>query len=490
MTDSSRLLASRFAVIALVIAAAALGTVVSARDALWSDETLSLRVWGLELGHYDVVPGYPFYLILGRKICADTLFLHVWSMLPWLFGLLVVHRLASALGASPRRALAAVALLAFNPFLVRETSFIRYYGLFLACSVTALWATVVLLDHRPRSRWMRVALVLAILSPISTAHSGFLISVPLLLYLLAKRWNAWSVRARTVMGVGIVALLAAVLLVQLESVFDWLQYQRTHTPSRPLDIGYRKAPADGWSLAYQYEKLLGWHVFAPWFGTRVVGALASLLCAASLIVFGLFSRCRHRTLIVALTLVPAGVWAISPLANAIGARHYLFSAVPLTLVVVEALATVRSWSSSRLSGMLPFIFLFAITAVAQVPALRYSATSSLDRLCEQAERNDIQELVVFPEWYCRHLRDDFARRGMTVSVIGMESAAPWPDPPEWLFVLEPFHTWEPSIVGAREICGVDRMHYDEVLRLESLNKYYFHPPIQVDRLLRRSREPE
>ena len=89
-----------------LVATTLLGVASAATESPWEDEIFSLRALDSMSG-YRFIPAYFLWLRLGGTISEDFFFLRLWSLAPFLVGLVLAGRVVVACGGSASEAVGA-----------------------------------------------------------------------------------------------------------------------------------------------------------------------------------------------------------------------------------------------------------------------------------------------------------------------------------------------------------------------------------------------
>ena len=466
--------------IAILALSAALGVDGILREAPWEDEYFSLRAleggWG-----YRFIPVYFAWLKTGALFSENLVWLRLWSFAPFLAGLAMVDGLLRRWGVRPEVALLTLALLAINPWLVHECRSVRYYGMLFLASILALRAIT----------WL-ASPAAAMVSSRRRVFVWGLVALPqLVLYsgagLIAVMVGWWIVRTRNRgarrLGAPASILLGVGVLLTWPLWFPLRKLRFIVTSDRwnelPVDLGYPKGPVDAPALAFQYEQLLGLGPLEWWAPAALVEGGAVVLVAVGGWAALRRSRCEHRSLLLAIAAVPAFAWAASPVVNLLGTRWYLYAALPLAWMT--ATAVHQAWRSGGIVGRAAAATIVGVLLASTAASRLHPTDPSLQDLARELTDRNVVILHVEPPWYAKHVARYLARNGCPTVVGSLpEEGFPRGYYSAWLFVKSRGYVWEPPSAGYRRL---PHHKYEEIARLPSLRRYYFHEPRPFDVLL-------
>jgi hypothetical protein len=272
----------------------------------------------------------------------------------------------------------------------------------------------------------------------------------------------------------------AIGLVILHPVQSWIR-QIFRSPESvmsqlPIQVGYTKGPVDGWSLAHCYARLVGWDALTWELPVMAVG-LAGLACAAVLLsLVAVTPGVRHRTLLLALGLLPCALWLATPVVNALSVRWMLPSVMTLSLGLGILFQRARTGRRDRVV----FALMVVVWAAAAIASVRAPCNPPLADFVPTLRAGAARELAVSPGWHAPLIRFELERHGLSLRAFPCSAAS---GKPEWLLVRDPIYTW-PNPRKLFDLVHPPLELYDEVLRVHALRQDYFHGPRITDRLFR------
>ncbi|HMS16168.1 MAG TPA: hypothetical protein PKA37_04955 [Planctomycetota bacterium] len=446
----------------------------------WEDEFHSLLPDALV--RYRSHPIYYVYLEVARTFTDSFLMLRLWSALPFLLGLALLPAFLRRVLRGEREAFFAWCFVALNPYLLHEAFQIRYYGFSFLTAVLSLRAGYILCVSGGSALVIALALLALLVNALVISSAALLSVWILLLALWAPAVRSWSLRIPVLLA-AFGSLCAGALHFRWE-ILEVLKHGPSSLLDRlPLVTGYHRGPVDLSTVAWQYEKLLGWNTLEGWIPSAALGIAAMTATSCALVL--LLSRIRAlRGVLLGSLLLPAVVCGLALfLVNFINPRYYLHAAIPLAIgqgLLVAGLVRSRH----RVFALPALLLLLAVQAGALVRGVTEDQTASMDRILNAVKEHRVEALVVHPLWYGYHVQQHLDHAGLSVSVLAREALDG--DLPVWLFVKDPRYVWPKRKITPPARLDLEK-HYSVVARAPYLRKYYFHPPVCEDRLLRLKR---
>ena len=443
----------------------------------WEDEFHSLYPWTFL--RYRANPAFFAYLKMAWAFADDLIVLRLWSTLPFLVALPLFHSLAVRLGCNERVATLSVAFFGLNPFVLHESANLRYYAFSIMASLLAFHGAVTL-RRGCGSRLTGAACWGALLLQALTVSSGGILS------LMLMAWAFWRRGLIASHGPRIASVSCAILLIGLYP-FRWeiLGFLQGKSEAAlggfPVQVGYHRGPVDTWALGFQYEKLLGLHVWEVLCGAHWLRGLAMGLAALAVVGIQKFGRQQlgtARWVLLPIALLPVVVTGLATtIVNFLNPRYYLHVVIPFCLGLAFCWDVL--WRSSRTT---PIACLLAvILCVHGGRGFVVDHNPDLSPMMEVIRSHRVERIRVHPTWFAATVRDQLRFAGLKTQVEGTEILAG--EPCEWVFIKEPRYIARRDGQLAPRIIDFG-LPYETACAATYLPKYYFHPEDPTDRLLR------